>query len=654
MNILVYKGNGVSQSPLENVLNVLRKYLSNSYDIMTITPKRLLDEPWEETTKLLVIPGGRDIPYCEDLKDAGIRKIQRYIHAYGGSYLGICAGAYFGAEKIEFEKGRLDYEIIGNSGRLGLTPSAVGCVAAGFVYGTEEGATMINLKLEQNIIESSKVRKSIVGFYVNGGPCFPELNKEKSTILASYPMDNSVTDVAKGQPAILEIKYGKGVVILTGVHIEFHMEKDSTVLDTNEKDRLLIFKDLLKRLNLKTESETKPVDEKSENVILLPKNVKSLPIVYFLDKDDDKNFENIFTLYKSSLQLLDEKTLSIIGYEEADDFIKKQFRKDSYNNVIISNNTKENNNLKEFILNQQFLNLTIDKEDKSSELKCIAFTNYHILDDEEKKSLLYFNISLYKTYLPNRLKHKVLLYAPHIPSSQTLLEKNNILRKTLEPYSMCVVSHQTSGRGRGTNSWISQLGCLQFSLILPNVDSKGIVFLQYICVLALCESLRSFEVDESSIKWPNDLYLSNKKISGALITCSWNGEAFDIIIGIGINIDNQAPTYSINQYLRSMGKDELKQEKLLADLFTRIHDMINEFIESDYNFSKVFSQRYYNCWLHNGQQVALAEYKNMRGTITGINNEGFLSVRGENNVIYSLQPDGNSFDMMKGLILRKR
>ena len=103
MNVLIYNGNGTSPNSVKQTYNILKSLLGHAYDVMKVDATTLKNEPWEESCSLLVIPGGRDTPYCEDLKNEANDKIRQYVKQ-GGNYLGLCAGAYYASREIEFEK----------------------------------------------------------------------------------------------------------------------------------------------------------------------------------------------------------------------------------------------------------------------------------------------------------------------------------------------------------------------------------------------------------------------------------------------------------------------------------------------------------------------------------------------------------------------
>ena len=96
---------------------------------------------------------------------------------------------------------------------------------------------------------------------------------------------------------------------------------------------------------------------------------------------------------------------------------------------------------------------------------------------------------------------------------------------------------QTQGRGRRGRSWVSERGNLYASLLL--VDAAPLACLgQLPLVIALglaraLATLRGIEPDALRIKWPNDIWLGERKLAGILIEARPPDWA---VIGIGINV----------------------------------------------------------------------------------------------------------------------
>ena len=100
---------------------------------------------------------------------------------------------------------------------------------------------------------------------------------------------------------------------------------------------------------------------------------------------------------------------------------------------------------------------------------------------------------------------------------------------------------QESGRGQGSNRWFSDAGenILCSILFRPPVPAaQQFLFNQYFA-LAVRKFLICY-VPEVQIKWPNDIYVGNKKIAGILIEHSVTGERISrTIAGIGLNVNQR-------------------------------------------------------------------------------------------------------------------
>ena len=108
---------------------------------------------------------------------------------------------------------------------------------------------------------------------------------------------------------------------------------------------------------------------------------------------------------------------------------------------------------------------------------------------------------------------------------------------------------QTAGRGRGANRWWASEGALTFSLLLDTKD-LGLPQERWPQVslttgLAVCAALQALLPQaEINLKWPNDVFLHGRKISGILVEIPPR-QSGKLILGIGINVNNSltnAPT----------------------------------------------------------------------------------------------------------------
>ena len=116
-----------------------------------------------------------------------------------------------------------------------------------------------------------------------------------------------------------------------------------------------------------------------------------------------------------------------------------------------------------------------------------------------------------------------------------------------------IAKNQTKGRGRKDKEWDSLgIGNIFFSAkVRCSVGTlQNSPHLSLLVGGALLRTLKavSKSPEEILLKWPNDIYRVNKKISGILVESEIQGSNFDSIIGIGINLYNSNSTFSPSNY----------------------------------------------------------------------------------------------------------
>lgn len=112
--------------------------------------------------------------------------------------------------------------------------------------------------------------------------------------------------------------------------------------------------------------------------------------------------------------------------------------------------------------------------------------------------------------------------------------------KSLKNFTFVSSDYQTKGRGRNTRSWISDKNTnLLFSLLLKEEHLvNNFSSLSILSAISVIKVLERIGVQNLSLKWPNDVFVNDKKVSGILLEgISENGALDAIIIGIGINVN---------------------------------------------------------------------------------------------------------------------
>ena len=138
-------------------------------------------------------------------------------------------------------------------------------------------------------------------------------------------------------------------------------------------------------------------------------------------------------------------------------------------------------------------------------------------------------------------------------------------------------NEQTNGRGHGSNSWESEPEKnLTFSLVLcPQfIEPSGQFLLTKIISIAITKVLlNKLPTDDITIKWPNDIYIGNKKIAGILIQNLIRGHTIGYsIVGIGLNVNQEIFTSDAPNPVSMIhfSKSEFQLEPLLMNLLEQI------------------------------------------------------------------------------------
>ncbi|KAJ3270236.1 hypothetical protein HDV01_000453 [Terramyces sp. JEL0728] len=189
---------------------------------------------------------------------------------------------------------------------------------------------------------------------------------------------------------------------------------------------------------------------------------------------------------------------------------------------------------------------------------------------------------------------------------------------------------------------------------------SSVIFIQYLFGLSVVRGIkktRECEDLDVCLKWPNDIYAKTKdglkKIGGILITSEFFQKSFALTVGCGLNVLNSKPSVC----LQDLTLNKIEMEMILASILSEFELLYTEllgYIGIEDVFGP-FRERYYKYWLHTNQLVNVedAEGKITECTIRGLDESGFLKAKTNQGAIISLQPDGNSFDMLKGLIYVK-
>ncbi len=195
-----------------------------------------------------------------------------------------------------------------------------------------------------------------------------------------------------------------------------------------------------------------------------------------------------------------------------------------------------------------------------------------------------------------------------IPSTQDmahdLIAQNKVTNKTV-----IVAQSQSAGRGRYKRKWVSNNGNLYASFIykISERDPK----LSYAIAVAVAETLIHFDITPQ-IKWPNDILIDGKKISGILIEYAQSY----VIIGIGINVKTcpklpEYKTVKVNDFANVS----------VQDVLNVLIKKIDKWRNADFSIVR-------ECWMNMAFGInKIIKYQGKSAELIGLNESGALVLR---------------------------
>ncbi len=226
------------------------------------------------------------------------------------------------------------------------------------------------------------------------------------------------------------------------------------------------------------------------------------------------------------------------------------------------------------------------------------------------------------------------LYFDEIDSTNEYLKREY---QNLDDMTLVYTGHQTAGKGRLGRTWVDDSSSLLFSILLKkDFDYRSIELLPLLCGVALHQSLNKMNL-ESQIKWPNDVLIQGKKCAGILLESIYREKLEALVIGIGINVNNQSFSKDLEEKAISLKMalgHEVDKEQFLNIYVQQFESLMDDFLKGDMTFMKVLKE---NSYL-NGKMVYLNYYgENRHCRVIGIDDDGSLMVKDEKENMLNLK-----------------
>ncbi len=190
-----------------------------------------------------------------------------------------------------------------------------------------------------------------------------------------------------------------------------------------------------------------------------------------------------------------------------------------------------------------------------------------------------------------------------------------VRREFVADFTVVMTDFQEKGRGQRGNTWVSAAGQnLLFSVVLHprQVPIKEQFILSQTVSIALSEVV-SLYCDSVCIKWPNDIYVGDRKIAGILIENSINKKEIETtIIGIGLNVNQLLFEGAPNPTsLRAELGKEQNRDEILQQFLSRFRQLYASMLRDPETIRRIYKERLY-------QRGKRSQYKDATGIFSGL------------------------------------
>lgn len=211
-----------------------------------------------------------------------------------------------------------------------------------------------------------------------------------------------------------------------------------------------------------------------------------------------------------------------------------------------------------------------------------------------------------------------------------------------EPASGTVIlsEYQTMGRGRRGKHWVSPFAANLYLSIIWDFD-QGASALQGLSLgigIAVSRALKQLGVNDVRLKWPNDIYINNKKLGGILLEMVGDpaGQC-TVIIGIGIN--HCMPSQSgqaIDQDwtdIDSEAQGTISRNTLAGNIINCCFDLLSDYQQKGFEH---YQQEWQAIDAFKGRQATVSTAnKSTKGILMGVDKYGALKMKLDNGEIVS-------------------
>lgn len=267
------------------------------------------------------------------------------------------------------------------------------------------------------------------------------------------------------------------------------------------------------------------------------------------------------------------------------------------------------------------------------ELEAVRKKGYRIISTPEAVTDDEIRLGLQTKFIGQNIH-----YQESVPSTQKIAHR--LANENAAEGTVVISEEQLSGKGRMGREWHSpKYTGIWMSLILrPNISLANAPQLTLLAAVSVVQAIEEAAGLRPEIKWPNDLLLNGKKLTGILTELHAEADRIhSIIIGIGINVNQQLSDFppelhSIATSLAIEKGEKISRAALIRSIFKRFENLYLLYLEEGFAPIKLLWESYA---ISIGKQIKARTLNEViEGKALGITHDGVLQIQDKTGKIH--------------------
>ena len=268
-------------------------------------------------------------------------------------------------------------------------------------------------------------------------------------------------------------------------------------------------------------------------------------------------------------------------------------------------------------------------------VEAVRKKGYRIVSAPEKvsKSEIQFG-------LETKTLGKMIHYRESVESTQKIAHQ--LANEGAEEGTLVIAEEQVSGKGRLMRSWHSpKFSGIWMSLILrPKIPLHQAPQLTLLAAVAVAQAIEDVTELQPQIKWPNDLLINRRKVTGILTEMQAESDRIhSVIIGIGMNINQQKEDFpeDLQEKASSLSIEsgvKISRAKVIQRVLLRLEDLYTLYLQEGFMPIKLLWESYA---ISLGQILKASTVNDtIVGKALGITDAGVLLLEDNQGTIHSI------------------